>query len=114
MEPAKLDRKRLLKASMGIGMAFSVLVFFLMDLLYSDTLNGSWRQVIAMDLKSNYHMDVTIHSPSVYLVYVLILMFLMSIGAGFGYLFFKIMEKFFSLLHSPADDAPKDGGTHEG
>ncbi len=108
MESGKLDRKRLLRASMGIGVAFSVLVFFLMDLLYSDS--GSWREVIALDLKSNYGMDVTIHSPAVYLVYVLILMFLMAVGAGMGYLFFRIMEKFFSLLHGAA----KDGGHHEG
>ena len=83
-EGRKFDRKRLLMASMAIGIVFSVLVFFLMDLLYSDTLNGSWREVIAMDLKSNYGMDVTIHSPSVYLVYVLILLFLMSVGGAMG------------------------------
>lgn len=112
MDNVNLDRKRLLMGSIAVGMVFSVLVFFLMDLLYADTLNGTWREVIASDLNSNYGMSVTIHSPSVYGVYVLILLFLMSVGGGLGYLFFKVMEKFFSLLHGP--DEPKDGGGPEG
>ena len=92
--------KRFLYAGAIVGGLLSFALTLLMDTLYADSLQGTWRDAIAKDLNTFFHLGVTSHNIFVYLIFVLILALLSAFGAFMGFIFSFFLYKFFSLLGS--------------
>lgn len=76
----------------------SAAMFFLMDVLYADFQQGSWRDAIAGDINRLFSASVTQDSMVVYVGYVLVFIGLVVFGACLGILFLWFLDWFFSLL----------------
>ncbi len=81
-----------------IGGGLSVVIALLMDLLFSEELHGTWTTSISYDLNRFFHLNTAPESFIVYIVFILILGILFSIGAILGAVFSLILYKFFQLL----------------
>lgn len=90
--------KRYLYAGAAAGAVLSVVVTVLMDSLYAGSLGGTWREAIAIDLKSFFSLDVPPESALVAVVYALILAAMAGFGALMGCIFAYFFYKFFNLL----------------
>jgi len=96
------DRKRAKKFLLGgaiIGGIMSLVITLLMDTLFADSLQGTWRDAIAKDLNSLTSIGVSSSSIIVYLLFALILALLSGFGALLGFVFAFFLYKFFSLLN---------------
>ncbi len=85
-----------------IGGILSVAIALLMDVLFSDALQGTWTTSISHDLNRCFHLNTTPKSFIVYIVFILILGILFIIGALLGALFSVILYRFFQML-SPSE-----------
>ena len=81
-----------------VGAAASIAVSLLMDLLYADALNGTWRDAIARDFNRMFSAAFTADSPVVYLAFLVILAILAGVGALFGALCSMVIYRFFSFM----------------
>jgi len=80
------------------GAALSIAVALLMDVLYADILNGTWRDAIALDLSRLTGSSLTPDSSVVILAFVGILAVLGLIGAGLGSVFAGVLYRFLHFL----------------
>jgi len=92
--------KRFLRIGAIVGGLLSFTIALLMDSMYADTLQGTWRDAIAKDLNTLLHMGVTSGSIVVYVLFFLVLGLLAAFGALMGFIFSFFMYKFFSFLGS--------------
>ncbi len=92
--------RRFLLIGSFIGGLISVAIALLMDLLFSDALQGTWRDAITHDLNRYFSLNTTPDSFIVYVVFILILAVLFVIGAFFGSIFTMLIYRFMKFLGS--------------
>lgn len=83
-----------------IGGIISLAISLLMDAMYADSLQGTWREAIAADLNTLFSLGVSSGSIIVNIVFVLVLAILSAFGAFLGFIFSFFLYKFFSFLNS--------------
>jgi hypothetical protein len=98
VEDLRRKRKRILIGGSLLGGGMSATIFFLLDVLFADMEQGTWRDAIARDLSSMFSGSVGIDSPAVWAVYMVVLAVLMGFGAFMGIVFFMFLERFFAFL----------------
>ncbi|NOY38869.1 MAG: hypothetical protein GXO95_01120 [Nitrospirae bacterium] len=92
--------KRFLIIGSVAGGILSLSVFLLMDILYADALQGTWRDAIVRDLQNFFSVTSSPDSPVVYIIYIIILLVLIAFGALLGFVFSFFIHKFFLFLGS--------------
>lgn len=92
--------KRFLVVGAVIGGVLSLAITLLMDTMYADSLQGTWRDAIAKDLNTFFSLGVTSGSILVYIFFFFILALLAAFGGFLGFIFSFFMYKFFSFLGS--------------
>ena len=97
MENRARARKFLLAGAIAGGI-LSLSISLLMDTLFADSLQGTWRDAIAKDLNHLFSMGVTSGSIVVYILFVVVLGLLTAFGAFMGFIFSFFLYKFFSFL----------------
>jgi len=97
MDEQKRARKFLLGGAI-VGGIMSLSVSLMMDMLFADSLQGTWRDAIAKDLNTMFSLGVSSKSIIVGLVFIFILAILCAFGAFMGYIFSFFLYKFFGLL----------------
>ena len=92
--------KKILLAGAIVGGVISVAVSLLMDTIYADSLQGTWRDAIAKDLNTFLSLGVSSGSIIVNIVFIFVLGLLAAFGALLGFIFSFFLYKFFSFLSS--------------
>ncbi len=101
MKDKQSKRKRMIiYIGAGVGGALSLTTSLLMDYLFADSLAGSWREAIAGDLQRAFSLSLSPDSATVYILFILVLAFLASVGAGIGAFFALIVNRFLGFLES--------------
>ena len=101
MKDSKSKRKRIVVIiGASAGAILSLVTSLLMDLLFADSLQGTWREAIVNDLENVFSITMAPDSVVVYLLFILVMVFLSLIGAGIGAFFALIVYKFISFLES--------------
>lgn len=97
-DPGKAKKYVIIGAVIGgiIGLAISLL----MDTMYADSFQGTWREAIAKDLNTFFSLGVTAKSIIVYIMLFFVLGVLTAFGAFLGFIFSFFLYKFFSFLHT--------------
>ena len=98
MEDRKKAKKFLLAGAIAGGL-LSLLITILMDTLYADALQGTWRDAIAKDLNTFFHFGVSSKSIIVYIGFAFVLGILTTFGAFLGFIFSFFLYRFFSFLN---------------
>lgn len=92
--------KKILLAGAIVGGIISVAVSLLMDTIYADSLQGTWRDAIAKDLNTFLSLGVSSGSIIVIIVFIFVLGLLAAFGALLGFIFSFFLYKFFGFLSS--------------
>lgn len=90
--------KKFLFIGAAIGGITSLAISLLMDVMYADSFQGTWRDAIAKDLNSLLHLGVSPRNIIVYLIFMLVLGLLTAFGAFLGFIFSFFLYKFFRFL----------------
>jgi hypothetical protein len=98
--PEEKRLKRFLIAGAILGGILAIAITLMMDVLFAESLNGTWRDAIVSDLHNFFKIQVTINSPIVFVVFGIILLVLSGFGAVMGVIFTFFIIKFFSFLKS--------------
>lgn len=99
MEDRKKAKKFLLIGAVTGGI-LSLIITLLMDVMFADSLQGTWRDAIAKDLNSLLSLRVSPQHVLVYIVFLFVLAILTSFGAFMGFIFSFFLYKFFDFLSS--------------
>jgi hypothetical protein len=97
MEGQKRAKKFLLGGAI-VGGIMSLTISLLMDTLYADSMQGTWRDAIANDLNTFFSLGVSSGSIIVTFVFLIILALLSAFGAFLGFIFSFFLYKFFGFL----------------
>ncbi len=100
MNKKRRNPKRYLILGAIVGALFGLSVSISMDFLYSDVLQGTWREAIASDLNNLLSLSVQPGNLIVIAVYIVILLVLALFGACMGVLFAFILYRFFTFLET--------------
>lgn len=92
--------KKFLLSGAVIGGIISLAITLLMDRIYSEPFQGTWRDAIAKDLNTFFSLGVSAKSILVNIIFVFVLGILSAFGAFLGFIFSFFLYKFFSLLTS--------------
>lgn len=95
------ERKRAKKFLLGgaiVGGIMSLSISLMMDMLFADSLQGTWKDAIAKDLNTIFPLGVSSESIIVGLAFIVILAILSAFGAFMGFIFSFFLYKFFGLL----------------
>lgn len=92
--------KRYLFIGAVVGGVLSLALALLMDSMYADSLQGTWRDAIAKDLNTFFKLGVSPGSIIVYFFFAIVLGLLAAFGGLMGVVFSFFLYKFFSLLGS--------------
>ena len=84
----------------SIGATLSLVTSLLMDVLFADSLQGTWREAIVNDMQNVFSITMAPDSVLVYLLFILVMVFLSLIGAAIGAFFALIVYKFITFLES--------------
>jgi hypothetical protein len=98
MEDQRRARKFLLGGAV-VGGIMSLAISLFMDTLFSDSVQGTWRDAIAKDLNSFFSLGVSSESIIVTLIFLVILAILSAFGAFMGFIFSFFLFKFFGFLN---------------
>ena len=90
--------KKFLLSGAIVGGIISLSISLLMDTMYGDSFQGTWRDAIATDLNTFFSLGVTSKSILVNIFFVFVLGILTAFGAFLGFIFSFFLYKFFSLL----------------
>lgn len=90
--------KRFLAAGAIVGGILSLAITILMDTLFSDTLQGTWRDAIAKDLNTFFSLGVSSTSFIVNIGFLVVLAILTAFGAFMGFIFSFFVYRFFQFL----------------
>jgi hypothetical protein len=93
--------KRFLLCGAVCGGILSLAISLMMDSLFADSLQGTWRDAIAKDLNTFLSLGVTSGSFIVYVVFIFVLGILSAFGAFLGFIFSFFLYKLFELLGGP-------------
>jgi hypothetical protein len=91
--------KKFLLGGAIVGGIMSLSISLMMDMVFADSLQGTWRDAIAKDLNTMFSLGVSSGSIVVTLVFIFILALLSAFGAFMGYIFSFFLYKFFGLLN---------------
>ena len=83
-----------------IGGLLSLTITLLMDVIFAESLDGTWRDAIVSDLHNLFNIQLSVNSPIVFIVFGVILVVLSGFGAFMGMIFTFFIYKFFSFLKS--------------
>jgi hypothetical protein len=97
----KSTAKRFLLCGAVSGGILSLVISLMMDSLFADSLQGTWRDAIAKDLNTFLSLGVTSGSFIVYAVFIFVLGILSAFGAFLGFIFSFFLYKLFELLGAP-------------
>ncbi|MHB8882331.1 MAG: hypothetical protein ACYC69_12590 [Thermodesulfovibrionales bacterium] len=97
MENRSRAKKFLIGGAITGGL-ISLAIAILMDAMFADTLQGTWRDAIAKDLNTFLSLGVTSGSILVYLLFFLVLALLTAFGGFMGFIFSFFLYKFFGFL----------------
>jgi hypothetical protein len=100
-EGKKSTGRKIIISGALLGAVMTIVVSLLMDVLYADALNGTWRDAIVLDLDRYFSVSLTPDSLVVYMIFGLILLILSGFGAVIGIVFVLLIYKFLSFLTSP-------------
>ena len=101
MKDNKPKRKRMvLIIGAAIGAILSLVTSLLMDILFADSLQGTWREAIVNDMQNIFSVTMDPDSVLVYLLFILLMLFLALIGGAIGAFFALIVYKFITFLES--------------
>ena len=95
------ERRRAKKFLLGgaiVGGIMSLSISLMMDMLFADSLQGTWKDAIAKDLNTIFSLGVSSESIIVGLAFIVILAILSAFGAFMGFIFSFFLYKFFGLL----------------
>lgn len=92
--------KKFLAGGAIVGGILSLAITILMDTLFSDTLQGTWRDAIAKDLNTFFSLGVSSSSIVVNLAFLVVLAILAAFGAFMGFIFSFFVYRFFQFLNS--------------
>ncbi len=81
-----------------IGGLMSLTISLLMDTMYGESMQGTWRDAIAADLNNIMSLGVSSTSMVVTMAFIVILAVLAAFGAFMGFIFSFFLYKFFELL----------------
>ncbi len=101
MDKERIKLKRVLVIGSIVGGLLSVTISLLMDYLFADALQGTWRDAIANDLNRLFSINASPDSIIVYILFGIILLVLFGIGAILGSLFSLLIYRFFKFLEGP-------------
>ncbi len=90
--------KKILLSGAIIGGIISLSISLLMDTMYGDSFQGTWRDAIAADLNTFFSPGVSKNSILVNIMFVFVLGILSAFGALLGFIFSFFLYKFFSFL----------------
>ena len=90
--------KKFLLGGAVIGGIISLAISLLMDSMYGDSFQGTWRDAIAIDLNTFFSLGVSKNSILVNIMFVFVLGILSAFGAFLGFIFSFFLYKFFSFL----------------
>ena len=94
-------RKRIMMLAGGVaGGALSLVTSLMMDLLFADSLQGTWREAVAMDMERYFSITISPDGLLAWVLFILIMAFMVAIGAAIGAVFGLIVHKFLALLES--------------
>jgi hypothetical protein len=96
------DHRRAKKFLLGgaiVGGIMSLSISLMMDMLFADSLQGTWRDAIAKDVNTIFSLGVSSKSFLVTLIFMVVLAILSAFGAFMGYIFSFFLYKFFGLLN---------------
>ena len=99
MEDNRKAKKSLLFGAI-IGGIISLSISILMDTLYADSFQGTWRDAISKDLYTFFSLQVSPKSLIVNIVFIFVLGILTAFGAFMGFIFSFFLYRFFSFLGS--------------
>jgi hypothetical protein len=94
----KRKAKRFLLCGAVSGGILSLVISLMMDSLFADSLQGTWRDAIAKDLNTFLSLGVTSGSFIVYTVFIFVLGILSAFGAFLGFIFSFFLFKLFELM----------------
>jgi ABC-type antimicrobial peptide transport system permease subunit len=92
--------KSLILVGAIVGVVLTLVVSFLMDFLYSDALQGTWRDAIVMDMQRYFNMHLEPNSLAVYALFALVFFFLSVMGALIGIVFMFILVRVLHIFTS--------------
>jgi hypothetical protein len=97
MEDRAKARKFLLVGAIAGGI-MSLSISLLMDTIFADSMQGTWRDAIAKDLNHFFSLGVSSGNVFVYIIFICVLALLTAFGAFLGFIFSFFLYKFFMLL----------------
>lgn len=83
-----------------MGAVLTVIIALLMDYLYSDALQGTWRDAIVNDVHSLFNVSLSPEGTVAYILFGLLLFVLSTVGAAIGAVFIFIVGRFLAFLGS--------------
>ena len=92
--------KPFLIAGAIFGGAISLVISVMMDFMFSDTLQGTWRDAIVKDMDKYFSMTISPDSALAYILFIVTLILMAVIGAAMGAACAYVIHKFLSLLAS--------------
>jgi hypothetical protein len=81
-----------------VGAILSVVVTLLMDVLYAESLGGTWRDAISRDMESLFSVSFSPDSFVVTVLFILIIAILALFGALLGSIFSTFVYRLLELL----------------
>jgi len=94
----KRKAKKFLLFGAVIGGVLSLTISLLMDTLFADSLQGTWRDAIAKDLNTFLSLGLSPKSFFVMVIFIFVLGLLTVFGCFMGFIFSFFFYKFFSFL----------------
>jgi len=96
----KQKAKKFLLFGAIVGGIVSLTISILMDTLFADALQGTWRDAIAKDLNTFLSLGLSSKSFLVTMIFIFVLALLTAFGSFLGFIFSFFLYKFFSFLSS--------------
>lgn len=90
--------KRFLIAGAIAGGLLALAVSLLMDTLFQGTPQGTWRDAIAKDFNTFFHLGVSSGSFLVTIAFIFVMGILSAFGAFMGFIFSFILYRFFQFI----------------
>jgi hypothetical protein len=94
----KRKAKKFLLFGAVVGGVLSLTISLLMDTLFADSLQGTWRDAIAKDLNTFLSLGLSPKSFFVTVIFIFVLGLLTVFGCFMGFIFSFFFYKFFSFL----------------
>jgi hypothetical protein len=93
-------RKKALIAGAIAGGVLSLAITLLMDILLTDSSQGSWRGAISLDLERAFSVEIAPEHFIVYFLFLLVLVFMTAVGGGIGACLSLMVYRFLRFLGS--------------